>query len=446
MKIDVNKMRRALANAGRSLAGPASSSSAASLLEVWLPTAWPETPGHIHWRWRTAQGALQSGTVDTLEAIPAPARAARTRVWTSPMDTSLLRVTLPTRSRAKIIQALPYALEEQLLDDPENLHFAFQDTGQGDLAVAVTRRERLNAWLAALNGAGIRPISLAPALFALPTVEQAWTVHVRERDVVWRSATFAGGGGWREERCPALLTRALRETQGGDQSPGRLLLVDAPVELDAESWGKGLTIPVERMEGSVQAAQATAPAINLLQGELSPSGVWFEFEMFKPYLPAAALLVLWLVGGWIGGIVEWAGLQREHLSHQSDMKKILLDSFPETRTVLDPPQQMQRALEQLQAQRGAAAASDFLPLLSHVAPALQRDNRLRLQSLSYADKGIVLSLSAPDEPALETIKKSLTTGRLDVEVQNVNRHGSTVEARIRVRSAVSTPTAAKGAS
>ena len=77
-------------------------------------------------------------------------------VWTPAAESLLLRAQLPTRSAAKIAQALPFALEDQLIDPPEQLHFAFAREADGALAVAVTARERMEAWLAALQAAGSR--------------------------------------------------------------------------------------------------------------------------------------------------------------------------------------------------------------------------------------------------------------------------------------------------
>jgi type II secretion system protein L len=176
------------------------------------------------------------------------------------------------------------------------------------------------------------------------------------------------------------------------------------------------------------------PPINLLQGEYAVAGEWRELA--RPYLPAAALLLLWLAGGAISDVAEWVGLQRQHLVNQGEMKNILLTSFAETKTVINPAQQMQRAVEQLQLRHGVQAAGDLLPLLGRIAPALPRDGRVRLQSLSYVDKALTLNLTAADDPSLESLKRVLADNRVEVDVQNVNRRANQIEARLRVRTKV----------
>lgn len=442
MKMNLHKLRHSLSRVGHLLSSPPSSS--AEWLELWLPHGWPGTAGRIRWRWQPADGQEQSGEVDSLADIPAPARSARARIWTSPIETILLRVSLPTRSRSKIVQALPYALEDQLLDPPETLQFSFQQTRDGDVAVAVTRRDRLNDWLSALRSAGIRPVCLAPLYLSLPVAERTWTVILTEHAVAWRSAEFIAAGCHRGTGCPAMLTRALHEAVAGDRAPDRLVVIYAPDNSNFESWSRELLVPVEPGEITSARLPATIPVLSLLQGEFAQRGEWRE--QVKPYLPAAALLLLWLGGGIIGNLMEWAGLQREHFSNRSEMKKVLLETFPETKTVLDPVLQMQRAVELLQARHGASGAGDFLPLLGKIAPVIPRDGRSRLQNLNYADKTVTLAMTLPDEASLETIKKSLAASRLDVEVQNVNRRDGVVEAKLRIRVSAAAAPVGKGAS
>src|SRR3979409_1967692 len=131
-------------------------------LELWLPRNWPAEDSEMRWRriaadgggregrhagrgWRplAAAGAFRQGVQRGLEGL---APAEEIIVWTPAAETLFLRARLPTRSTAKIVQALPFALEEQLIDPPERLHFAFAHEADGALAVAGTRRERMEGW------------------------------------------------------------------------------------------------------------------------------------------------------------------------------------------------------------------------------------------------------------------------------------------------------------
>src|SRR5436309_2326561 len=178
-------------------------------LELWLPRNWPAEDSELRWRRIAAGGAVRQGVQRGLEGL---APAEEITVWTPAAETLFLRARLPTRSAAKIVQALPLALEEQLIDPPEQLHFAFAHEADGALAVAVTRRERMESWLGALAAAGLAPTHLAPVTLSVPLADRAWTLAFVDGEVVLRSGARAGLGGpaRRGPRAVPAAARALR--------------------------------------------------------------------------------------------------------------------------------------------------------------------------------------------------------------------------------------------
>src|SRR6266853_766132 len=185
-------------------------------LELWLPRNWPAEDSELRWRRVAAGGAVQKGAQRGLEGL---APAEEVIVWTPAAETLFLRARLPTRSAAKIVQALPFALEEQLIDPPERLHFAFAHEADGALAVAVTRRERMESWLAALAAAGLAPTHLAPVTLSLPLADHAWTLAFVDGEIVLRSGARAGLGGPAEPGPPGWLHAALAEARTEASAP-----------------------------------------------------------------------------------------------------------------------------------------------------------------------------------------------------------------------------------
>src|SRR5258705_8095898 len=131
-------------------------------LELWLPRNWPAEDSELRWRRVAAGGAVRQGAQRGLEGL---APAEEIIVWTPAAETLLLRARLPTRSAAKIVQALPFALEEQLVDPPERLHFAFAHESDGALALAVTPPERLATWPTAPAAAARPAAPLTSVIF-----------------------------------------------------------------------------------------------------------------------------------------------------------------------------------------------------------------------------------------------------------------------------------------
>jgi type II secretion system protein L len=257
-------------------------------LELWLPRDWPGTDTELRWRRTELDGAARQGSQRGLEGL---ASAGDLVVWTPAAETLLLRARLPTRSPSKIAQALPFALEDQLIDAPEKLHFAFTQEADGALAVAVTRHERMEGWLAAFAAAGLSPARLAPVTLSLPLAERAWTLAFRDGEMVLRCGPHAGFGGPRESQPPGWLHTALAEARAEAKAPERIVLLDAPEDLDSAAWGTALGLPLEPLASS-RTAVPVAP-LNLLQQRYVQRG-GHGAKLQRAYLPAAALLAAWL--------------------------------------------------------------------------------------------------------------------------------------------------------
>ena len=393
-------------------------------LELWLPPNWPAEDSELRWSRVAPGGAVRQGSQRGLEGL---APAEDIIVWTPAAETLLLRARLPTRSSAKIAQALPYALEEQLIEPPESLHFAFAQETDGALAVAVTRRERMESWLAALAAAGLAPTRLAPVTLSLPLADRAWTLSFVDGEIVLRSGVRAGLGGPAEARPPAWLHAALAEARSESGAPERIVLVDAPADLDSAAWGEGLGLPLEAMRPG-EAAVPEAP-LDLLQQHYAPRARMAALK--RAYVPAAALLAAWLLATLAFDAIEWARLSRAAGAAEEEMRTLLMKSFPETRAILDPAEQMRRGLEDLSARSGIAAPGDMLSLLARAAPAIERESRLRVQGVEYADRALNIRLVASEADA-ESLARTLRARSLEVDVQ---RAGG--EARLRVRAAAS---------
>src|SRR5271169_4624706 len=70
---------------------------------------------------------------------------------------------LPPGSGAKIARAVPFALEEQLTEDVDQLSFAVgRRRPGGGTPVAVVSRAVLQGWLSALTGAGLDASAIYP--------------------------------------------------------------------------------------------------------------------------------------------------------------------------------------------------------------------------------------------------------------------------------------------
>lgn len=407
----------------------------AAILELRLPHGWPENAAAVPWCLRKDAEVLEQGVSAELAELAAKAAGARLLVWSPAGDTLLTETTIPSRNRAKIMQALPYALEEQLLGDPDSQHYVYEPLGGGRLAVAVTLGARIEAWLNALQTAGLRPVTLCPATLALPHAQDAWAFAFAGAEAWLRSGRFGGAAcAWETGLVPAVLKTALREARAGGQVPTTLLVFNPPADFDRESWATELDMNVIVEPQGLWESQRTAPPeLNLLQGEFAQQTQ--TDSRFAQLRPAALLLALWALSSIGTGLWEWRQLKGMHLDNTREMTRLFRSSFPEAKAVVDPALQMQRKLDELQTQSGGFSDGDFLPLLAQSTPAIKSQAQASVENLKYNDTGLTLGLRLPDFQSLEALKNRLASGGLTVEVINANSTAEGVVGRLRISAA-----------
>src|SRR3954463_1878815 len=77
----------------------------------------------------------------------------------------------PAKGAAKLAQVIPYALEERVADEIENLHFAIGDrNASGRVPVVVIARARIDERLAGLRAAGLEPQAIYSEATLLPAM------------------------------------------------------------------------------------------------------------------------------------------------------------------------------------------------------------------------------------------------------------------------------------
>ena len=91
----------------------------------------------------------------------------------------LTEVDLPVMNRQRLMKAIPFALEEAVATDLEDLHFALgRRTERNTLSVAVVDRFQVDHWLERLKHAGIQADVLCSMVFGVPVADKVWTLFL----------------------------------------------------------------------------------------------------------------------------------------------------------------------------------------------------------------------------------------------------------------------------
>jgi general secretion pathway protein L len=324
---------------------------------------------------------------------------------------------LPRAPAGRLRAALAGVLEERLLEDEDQLHFALAAgavPGQ-PCWVAVAHKPALQSALAALESAGLevdrvlascRPVAPAQpweGRFSLPQPDLVDAAGDASASAAHPEAplrlTLAGEQGVVALSTAGALARALLPEA---DTPVRFSASPAAAAA-AEAW-LGAPVAVERdPERLLALARAAlvpgAAADNLLQFDLAPrrrgsraldSGLQ---QLASPRWRPVRWGLATLVAVQLIGLNVHAWQQGQALKDKRQaMAQLLRDTHPGVRAVLDPALQMQRETERLRTRAGRAGGADLESMLAAAAAAWP-DGQGPVQTLRY--EGGRLTLSTP---------------------------------------------------
>lgn len=361
-----------------------------------------------------------------LGEILAHAGTRRVIVLVPGADVRLTRITVPARQPAKVLQAAPYALEDQLAEDVDTLHFALGPRqADGSHPVAVVARARMDEWLAAFREAGVQPEALIPETLCLPeTQDQRWSALAEPGQVTVRSAAYSGFG-CLDGDLPLFMELA----DPDKQAQLRILM---PRNFDGDFTALGW--PVELLPGFVEPLEALLQhlhlerSINLLQGAYSQRESLRR--LWQPWRVAAVLAVVWLVVAALDHGIEVIRLKHAVAAQQQANVQRYQQIFPGETRIVDLAAQAEQQMARL---KGGGAHGSFLPLLEQLSGALTATPGLQTQALQFRDGALFVSLTGTDLQQLESLRgwfAQHTGAQLDVQSANAGNDG--VQIRIKL--------------
>jgi general secretion pathway protein L len=393
------------------------------------------TNQQISWATFNSTGdIIESTTNVSLDTIP---RQHRTLLVLIPStEIVLTQANIPSKQWQRIVQAVPYSLEEQLAEDVENLHFALGKgiSASGNIPVVVIARRLIDDYLQQLRKEGFTPTLLMPDILAVPKPSDGWGILLLDKVALVRTDLYAGFA--IEMSCLGIaLHKALIEHEASP--PTKIIIFNntEPVTAITELHALGIPIIEKKHEKSVLALLTQGlnenKLLNLLQGDYRPQDKMVA--LWQPWRLTAALLVLW------GGLfMAKQGVDYQHLKQQRQtlnvqIEKIYRETFPEARKIVNPRVQMDQKLRALRAQQGNISQKDnFLSLLTKISTLLTRTPGFNLNRIDFRQGRFDVQLTIASLQALEYLKKRLNRLDLTVEIQSATSRNNKVESRLRI--------------
>ncbi|MCF6211149.1 MAG: type II secretion system protein GspL [Gammaproteobacteria bacterium] len=372
------------------------------------------------------------------------AAGARVVVLVPGEDVLLASAELPGLNRQRLARAVPFALEEQLASDVEDMHFALGSrSDDGRIHNAVVARGKIAAWLESLRAAGLQADVMLSEVLAVPReaandAGRHWSLLIDGLRCLLRTDSQHGLA-LDLNNLPVILQAALDEA--GDSLPASLDVKicgddtfsgsddDRQLIRVCEEAGIDVVLQPQEEDGALLLARGfdEKEAINLLQGDYSRRG---QLEkLLRPWRPAILLLGLWLVVllGAMG--LEYSRLSQQDAEIREQITALYREAFPEARKVVDPRVQMERGLAKLRGSGGGQ--TDLLGFIGKAGPVLKATPGLKLRSLRYKENRLDIDLEINSLQTLDKLKQRLADeAGLTVEIVSASSRDGKVESRI----------------
>ena len=354
-------------------------------------------------------------------------------------------VDIPVKRGPRLLAALPFALEEQLAEDVDELHFAAGARDErGRVAVAVVAQQLMDGWLEDLEAAGISPSRLVPENQGLARIPGTLSLLVAENRVMFNDGADEEFVLQDVKPSDALaLAGVLDDEPAAEKETSAHLLVycepsdEQRFEHDWNALRHELaSVDINLLPDGVlprlAVTVATGRGINLRQGRYavkSDTGA-----LFRPWRVAAALVLGLAFLGLVGKGVDYYRLAQEETALKAQFTEIYREIRPQdNREVVDPEATVDSIRRSF---GGPVAAQVFLPSLQQLGIAIQQSSGAQIEAISYRAGVIDVRLTAPDVATLDNIQKVVSSsGRFTAAIQSTDQVGDKVSSRIQIREA-----------
>jgi general secretion pathway protein L len=378
---------------------------------------WSESGGYGPVKWTVSgkgRKTPSSGVAGSLADIPV---YDYVEVVASASAALLTSVRIPGKSLRLFRRTLRFAVEDQIISDPEAVHVAAGPAGSDSvMPVAIADRGWMRKTLDILADNGIYPRAMLVEPLVLPIEDGNWSVGLFGVSGALRTGLFAGAplDVAEDGSPPPMLEIALSEARKNKTEPAgiNIFLMNGAAPLDVKSWEKRLGVPI-KVSGPQEDAggKGVQSRLNLMQGEFAPA---MRLSALIPHLKIPAILLALAASLHIASyFVETWLMKNENLALIAETTESFRKVFPEITSVTDPVAQMSFKLQELKALAGEGENSgEFLALLGKAAPLMPAGAKMR--SMNYAQGGLDLKLVLQAETDAKTFNDRVAGLGLDV--------------------------------
>ncbi len=394
----------------------------------------------IEWVTIDSAGARIDAVRHGTPADAAPECMTRHVIVLAPGTDVLLAEPIVPLKSGKLAQIVPFALEEQLAADVDDLHFAIgkRDARPG-VPVAVASHERMQTWLGQLRAAGIQANAIYGESSMLPVTPNGVTLLIDQSRVYVRREATPGA----VLDVQPLIEALQLGLASGEESREHVTIY---VSVDDYERERDLLEGLREFTASLQlkllpdgvlsllAADTVhnKSAVNLLQGRYA---VKRKLNIaLAPWRYAAILAGVFFalhlgVQGW-----RLVHLQQQDARLDEEIAQVYQTAMPGA-PMPDPLQARRQMEARLAILRGGAPSGGMLSTMSTLAEAIVQTPGSKVEAISYRDRTTDLRVLAPSVDALDRIRQFTAERGMTAVIQSANPRDDKYEGRLQLKSA-----------
>lgn len=344
-------------------------------------------------------------------------------------DVLMAPVVLPKMNRIRLQKALPFALEEQLIDEIDQLHFANGDYQEnGELPVAVVSYEKMQVWLTLIAGWNIKADAFIPSILSVPFEDNV--IHIVINEVANVRTAMYKGFACDVDNLTTCFNLAITDS---GQIPSTIKIHNATAypykdKLKISSFVEEQMLSKDELLTLLAKTVINASTLNLLQGEYKTKKTRMP-EMQRLIKAATVLAASWLLLLFLYPFISYLILSSRLHQIDGEIKTIYQHHFPAASNMSAPKIRMDDKLRKLE---GGAGQNRFLILLGYIGKGVASADNVKLKRLDFQNGQVSLEITAASSESFSGFTGFLASEGLDVKQQNATLSGSHVNATVQV--------------
>ncbi len=340
----------------------------------------------------------------------------------------LSSVAVQTKNKKQLEKAIPFALEDDLTQDIEDLHFALgKRTENREIPVAVISRAHLDHLIKILSNVNILPDIITADIYGLEYADNQWTLCIDDGHTLVRTNQWNGFACDTDE-FNDFMPVAINEQE---EPPSKLMVYSHPdekidviaklanVELD-DFWS-----PSAFIKGF-----SSDTCINLLQGSYAKADK--THKTIRPWKIAAGLAAVWVAISMLHTAIEYNRYNSLNENLDKQITQVFQRTFPDVKKVVNARVQMEQRIKKLSSAGSQTSNADFLKFLHQSGYELYKNPNISITDIQYKNNKLSLEIKAKDIQLLEAVKTKLQSKDINAELQTAKSVDDFVLARMMV--------------